>query len=172
MEFATRPCKAGDENALSLVAQATILETYAGITDGDDLTRYVRAELSVSDFSRMLANDRTRAWIAETVSGNCAVGYAVAVSDEVAKPFSSFELKRLYVFYKFHGNGLGKKLVDDVLSFAKGMNSETIWLQVHEANSHAIKFYKHFGFVQTGTDLFRAGEGSYRVLTLSLTLTR
>ncbi len=35
MEFSTRLCKPGDEQALSLVGQATILETYAGIGDGD-----------------------------------------------------------------------------------------------------------------------------------------
>jgi hypothetical protein len=36
MEFTTRVCRPGDEQALSLVAEATILETYAGITDGRD----------------------------------------------------------------------------------------------------------------------------------------
>jgi ribosomal protein S18 acetylase RimI-like enzyme len=156
--------------ALSLVAQATVLETYAGITNGADLIKHVTSALSVGDFSQMLADDRFRAWIAETSVGSCAVGYAVAVADEDAKSFSSFELKRLYVFYRFHGNGLGKRLMEDVLAFAKRKKSETIWLQVHEANQHAIDFYTRFGFVQTGTDLFRAGQGSYRVLTLRLTL--
>jgi diamine N-acetyltransferase len=170
MEFATRLCRPGDEQALSLVGQATILETYAGITDGDDLVKYANAELSVADFSRIVASDHMRAWIAETIAGKCAVGYAVAVSDENAESFSSFELKRLYVFYRFHGNGLGRRLMEDVLSIAKQMKSENIWLQVHEANNHAIKFYERFGFVQTGADLFRAGEGSYRVLTMSLSL--
>jgi ribosomal protein S18 acetylase RimI-like enzyme len=171
MEFNTRPCKPGDETALSLVAQATILETYAGITNGADLVRYVTSELSAGDFSEILADDRCRAWIAETSVGNCAVGYAVAVADEHAKSFSSFELKRLYIFYRFHGNGLGKRLMEEVLSFSKRMKSETIWLQVHEANQHAAAFYRRFEFVQTGSDLFPAGEGSYRVLTLRLTLT-
>jgi GNAT superfamily N-acetyltransferase len=170
MEFATRPCKPGDEKALSLVAQATILETYTGITKGEDLTKYVTAELSETDFARMLADSRIRAWIAETVAGNCPVGYALAVADEDAKSFSSFELKRLYLFYRFHGKGLGRELLEDVLSFARKMKSKRIWLQVHEANNHAIEFYKRAGFIQTGTDLFPAGESSYRVLTLSLIL--
>ena len=105
MEFATRLCGPGDEKALSLVAQATILETYAGIADGDDLSTCATAELSAADFSRILASDRMRAWIAETIAGKCAVGYAIAVSDEDTNSFSSFELKRLYVFYRFHGTG-------------------------------------------------------------------
>jgi len=96
----------------------------------------------------------------------------VAVSDENLKLFSSFELKRLYIFYRFHGSGLGKKLMQDVLSFAKEMKSEKMWLQVHEANHHAIEFYKRNGFVQTGTDLCKAGKGSYQVLRLELPLPR
>jgi len=43
MEIATRPCRPGDEKALSIVAQGTILETYAGITDGHDLVTYAAA---------------------------------------------------------------------------------------------------------------------------------
>jgi diamine N-acetyltransferase len=170
MEFATRLCTPGDAQALSLVAQGIILETYAGITEGHDLVTYVDAELSASNFTRMLSDSRIRAWIAETVEGQCPVGYALVVSDEGASPFSSFELKRLYVFYRFHGSGLGKRLMEDVLPFAKRMKSEAMWLQVHEANIHAIEFYKRCGFVQTGADLFRAGTGSYRVLTLRRTL--
>jgi hypothetical protein len=69
MEFTTRVCRPGDEQALSLVAEATILETYAGITDGRDLVQYVTAELSVANFSRMMGSDRVRVWIAETVAG-------------------------------------------------------------------------------------------------------
>jgi ribosomal protein S18 acetylase RimI-like enzyme len=170
MKFATRLCRPGDERVLSLVAQATILETYAGITKGSDLVTYVNAELSPEHFSRMLSDDGIRLWIAETDSGKCPIGYAVAVADKGAKSFSSFELKRLYLFYRFHGTGIGKKLMQDVLSFAEQMKSESCWLQVHEANTHAIEFYQRCGFVQTGSDLFRAGEGSYRVLTLRLTL--
>jgi diamine N-acetyltransferase len=172
MKFSTRVCGPGDEQALSLVGQGTILETYAGITDGDDLIKYVTAEMSATAFSQTLASDGCRAWIVETAVGKCAVGYAVAVSDENAKLFSSFELKRLYIFYRFHGTGSGKRLMQEVLSFAKEMKSEKMWLQVHEANHHAIEFYKRHGFVQTGTDLYPAGKGSYQVLRLELTLPR
>lgn len=172
MELTTRVCRPGDEQALSLVAQATTMETYVGVTEGGDLIQFVTAELSVTDFTLILASESARTWIAETITGKCPVGYALAVSDEGTKSFSSFELKRLYVFHRFHGHGLGKRLMEDVLAFAQNMQSEMIWLQVHEANNHAIEFYKRFGFVQTGTDLFRAGAGSYRVLNLALSLAR
>jgi ribosomal protein S18 acetylase RimI-like enzyme len=172
MEFSTRLCKSGDEQALSLVGQATILETYAGIGDGDDLIKYAATEMTTDVFKRGLASHGFRAWIAETSVGKSPVGYAVAVSDENVRLFSSFELKRLYIFYRFHGSGLGRRLMQDVLSFASGMKSDKMWLQVHEANHHAIEFYKRNGFVQTGTDLYKAGKGSYQVLRLKLTIPR
>jgi len=73
MEFATRLCRPGDERVLSVVAQATILETYAGITNGSDLVTYVNAELSPADFSRMLADDRIRLWIADGFRDTSAI---------------------------------------------------------------------------------------------------
>jgi GNAT superfamily N-acetyltransferase len=164
-EVVIRACGPGDERALSLVAQATILETYAGIIDGADLIGYVSEEQTVADFTQ-LGSDRVRAWIAETSAGKCPVGYALAISDNGPKLFSSFELKRLYLFYRFHGKGVGKRLMEEVLSFAKQQDAENIWLQVHEANHHAIEFYKHWGFVERGVELFPAGKGSYRVLVL------
>jgi diamine N-acetyltransferase len=172
MEFVTRVCKAGDEEALSLVAQATTLETYAGMAEGEDLVSFVTTELSVEEMRRILRDDLSRAWIVETVPGKCAVGYAVVVSDQPGEAFASFELKRLYVFHRFHGNGIGKRFIEDVFAFARQMKSETIWLQVQDLNRQAIAFYKHLGFVQTGVEQFRAGKGSYRVLRLSLTLGR
>jgi diamine N-acetyltransferase len=170
MEFLIRPGRDGDERALSLVAQGTILETYAGITNGDDLVKYVSDELGVDEFAQMLTSEQVHVWISETSAGKCPVGYAVAVADRGARLFSSFELKRLYIFYRFHGMGMGQRLMKEVLSFAGGKNSKRIWLQVHEANHHAIEFYKRFGFAQCGVDLFQAGEHSYRVLTLELAL--
>ena len=61
--------------------------------------------------------------------------------------------------------------MQDVLSFAEGMNSEKMWLQVHEANHHAIEFYKRYGFLsKPGLTLYQSGKGSYRVLRLDLSL--
>jgi hypothetical protein len=46
MEFSTRVCKLGDKQALSLFGRSTILETYAGITDGDDLIEYFTTKMT------------------------------------------------------------------------------------------------------------------------------
>lgn len=106
MEFVLRRCAAGDEKGLSLVSQATVLETYAGIAEGHDLYSYVSRELSVEKLREFLTSDRARAWAVETKVGACIVGFALVLSGNEGEPFSSTELARLYLFYRFHGLGL------------------------------------------------------------------
>ena len=151
-----------------MIARGIVLETYAGIAAGDDLVAYATEELSEAKFAEMLESERVRAWIAETREGRCPVGYALIVSDEGGKMFASFELKRLYLFYRFQGHKLGRGLLEKVLAFARCENTEKIWLEVYETNQHAIEFYKHCGFLQRGRNLFRTGNHSYRVLTFEL----
>jgi hypothetical protein len=56
MDFQTRICKPGDETTLSLIAQATILETYAGIGNDTDLVKYATSTLTVRDSAQMLGD--------------------------------------------------------------------------------------------------------------------
>jgi diamine N-acetyltransferase len=170
VEFLIRLCGPGDEEAVSLINQATILETYAGLSKGTDLVVYVSNELSVDVFKRMLSSERVRVWTVETIVGGCTVGCAVVLSEEGGEPFSTMKLERLYIFYRFHGQGLGKKLMNEVLSFARQRKTNTISLRVHAENAHAIGFYEHYGFKATGSEMFHAGEGSYRVLVMQLAL--
>ena len=170
MEFTVRRCGPGDEAAVSLIGQATILETYAGLTDGNDLVEYVRRELSSEAFREILASDRARVWVAETSVGRCMAGYAVALSEEDGEPFAAIELKRLYLFHRFHGIGLGKRLMDEVLAFAREKGTRSIRLQVHSKNGNAIEFYERYGFEAVGEELFRAGTGEYRVVNMQLRL--
>lgn len=169
MEFTVRVCEPGDEAVVSLIGQATTLETYAGVTEGSDLIEFVREELSVEAFREILADVGARVWVAETSIGRCVVGYAVARSED-SEPFVTMELKRLYLLYRFRGLGLGKRLMGEVLAFAREKKARAIRLQVQLENVDAIGFYDRYGFEVVGEELFRAGTGEYRVLAMRLRL--
>jgi diamine N-acetyltransferase len=162
--FVIRRCGVGDALRLSLLAQATVLETYAGITRGEDLVTHTSTELREQDFAGLLKSDGVAAWLLETEKGGCPIGYALAVSDPGARLFASFELRKLYVFYRYHGRGLGKRLIEETLAFGREKKSAKLWLDVHDANVYAIEFYRRMGFVQTGTGMFPAGDHGYRTL--------
>jgi diamine N-acetyltransferase len=170
MRFLLRTCVPGDEIALSLIGQATILETYAGISEGTDLYAYVREEFTAERLATLLKSDRSRAWLIEAEPGRSAVGYAIVLSPSDVAPFSTSELQRFYVFFRFHGCGLGKMLMEAVLTDAASRNTELITLRVNAQNLRAIEFYRRYGFLATSEEPFHAGQREYRVLVMSKSL--
>jgi diamine N-acetyltransferase len=74
-------------------------------------------------------------------------GEIVAVSRGVIENDFN-ELKTIYVLPNFQGQGIGKKLWNEMLEFFD--NSKKIVLSVVTYNKNAIEFYKKLGFVDTG----------------------
>jgi diamine N-acetyltransferase len=170
VEFVLRLCGPGDELAISLISQATILETYAGLADGADLYAYASKELSVQRFQHLLCSNQARIWALEDEVGKCVVGYAVSLSAEDGQPCSLTELQRLYLLYRFHGLGLGKKLLNEVLAHARANGNRMMTLRVHLQNKKAIDFYERYGFKVVSEEPFRTGERVFRVLVMQLAL--
>lgn len=170
MDFHVRRCDASDATAISLLGQATILETYAGVSEGSDLYAYVSTGLGVETFRKLLESDKTQTWIAETAVGKCGVGYALVRQDQAGETASTTVLERLYPLYRFHGLGVGKRLMEEALAYARARRSRLMSLQVNALNSRAIDFYERFGFKTVGEEPFRAGDRDYRTLVMHLML--
>ena len=170
MDFTLRACVPGDETALALVARGTILETYAGVGEAADVYVYVDDQLTVQHFAGLLADRSAKLWIEEAQPGGIAVGYALVRSEDAVVPFATSELKRLYVFSRFHGAGLGARLLDVALEHAREAGTNTMFLRVHEANDKAKAFYLRYGFMVTGEEPFRAGGRDYRVFRMERTI--
>jgi diamine N-acetyltransferase len=163
MQFNLRRCVPGDENALSLIARATILETYPGLSNGEDIYSYVATELGPDEFREYLSRKDAPIWALETQPGKAMVGYALV---HPTKSATELELHRLYLFYRFHGLGLGKRLMEAILLHARERGFDLLTLQVHERNEGAIAFYERYGFKTVGAESFHAGERDYRVLVM------
>jgi ribosomal protein S18 acetylase RimI-like enzyme len=170
MKFSVRVCEPVDALALSLLARATILETYAGIAHVSDLIAYAGQEFNIERLRSELTSSRSRFWAVEIEVGRCLVGYAQILSSKDGDAFRTAELKRLYLLYRFHGLGLGKSLMEEVLKHARIHQTARITLRVNSANNAAIAFYRHFGFEVISEEPFRAGERDYRVLVMELEL--
>src|SRR3982074_3434385 len=119
LEFIVRRCGAGDEAALSLLGRATFLETYAGRSEAADLLAYAEAEHSIESYRLWLANEFAHIWAVETAVGRSAIGYLVALILPNAVSGPEIEIKRLYLLYRFHRNGLGQLLMNEVLAAAR-----------------------------------------------------
>lgn len=56
------------------------------------------------------------------------------------------ELKRLWLFEKYHGQGIGYRMVMQLFDFAREKGYTHVRLQTGESQTRAIQFYKKLGF--------------------------
>ena len=64
------------------------------------------------------------------------------------------EMKRLYVRPQARGEGLGRKLVEELIRFAKESTYESIKLDTVSKLKEAIALYRSVGFVETSPYVF------------------
>lgn len=61
---------------------------------------------------------------------------------------ASCELKALYLYQKYHGQGLGYRLITIALEEAKKAGYEAMYLDTISTSERAIRLYKAVGFVE------------------------
>jgi ribosomal protein S18 acetylase RimI-like enzyme len=172
MEFRIRRCGPGDERALSALGRATFLETYAGTAEANDILAYMETEHSVEHYQHWLAGDSAQIWVVETAIGSSAIGYLVALDLDDAGLSAQMEIKRIYLLYRFHRNGIGNLLMNEILATAREKRVTALILKVQEINQNAIAFYFQYGFRIVGGEPLRAGERDYKVLVMKLDLSK
>lgn len=94
----------------------------------------------VSDFIKNYDSDSERCWIAEMNSEIVGSVFMVKKSDKVAK------LRLLLVEPKARGFGLGTRLVEECIKFAKKVGYEKITLWTNSVLVEARRIYKKEGF--------------------------
>ena len=62
---------------------------------------------------------------------------------------TSCELKSLYLYEKYHGKGLGRKLINRAIESAKNCGYEKMYLDTFSTSTKAIALYRKTGFVDT-----------------------
>ena len=58
------------------------------------------------------------------------------------------ELKRLWLLTEYHGKGLGYRMMQELLSFAREKGYQRIRLETELTQKRALGFYKRLGFYQ------------------------
>lgn len=71
-----------------------------------------------------------------------------------------YKVHKLYVHPMMHGRGLGRKLLDRIVSDVKRKGGNTIQLNVNR-NNPARTFYEKYGFTKAGEEDIPIGEGYF-----------
>jgi len=84
--------------------------------------------------------DREAAWIAEVDGAPAGCAFCVRKDDETA------QLRMLLVEPWARGLGIGSRLVEEVLRFARGAGYTRITLWTHDVLADALRIYQRAGF--------------------------
>lgn len=149
-----------DADALSLVAGATFLESFAGILPLDAILGHNGRHNSPAKFRSYLSAPRTQAWLACAAEGGAPVGYAMLTEPDLPLPDlapEDIELRRIYLFSRFQGDGTGQALMDLAVAGARQSGAPRLLLGVYGKNYRALRFYERNGFRVAGTRQFTVG---------------
>ncbi len=172
-EIRVRVCLSGDEEALALIGQATFLESFAGVLAGSNILVHCASAHSVECYRSWLVDSCYKLWLAEVSPDNAPIGYMVVSQAElpvVDISLRDIELKRIYVFSRFQGEGLGRRLLKEAIAEARACKAERLLLGVYVRNDAAIGFYTRMGFQKLGYRKFNMGGQECDDYIMGLTL--
>jgi ribosomal protein S18 acetylase RimI-like enzyme len=141
--FFVRTAGEQDLEAVRSLLVATWHDTYDCIYGPQKVTELTDSWHSVASLRRRLTRPGSEFLVAD--DGEHIAGMAFAAADREGK---TVMLHQLYVLPAYQGHGIGGILLDEILD--NFPDAETIRLEVEEANSRAIAFYRVYGFEQTG----------------------
>jgi len=157
---------------LSLIGGATFLETFGDSIDAANLLAHAQGPHGVAYYQKLLADSAgTRCWLAELPVTDAPVGYQVLTTSDLpqAGP-TDIELKRIYIFSRYHGGGLARRMVEVAVGAAKELGKSRMLLGVYGENHRAIAFYRKAGFEMIGERTFVVGQQVFHDKVMALAL--
>jgi ribosomal protein S18 acetylase RimI-like enzyme len=154
-----RKAKPEDLGDLLHLARTAFLQAFTAGNKPENVSAYLNEAFSIQQFEKEMSDLASAFFVAEKEEQ--LIGYLkvnlVPAQTDIQDP-ESVEVARLYVLEDYLGNGLGKKLLETAIDFAKLNQKKYLWLGVWEHNSRAIRFYEKNGLRRFGSHPFPFGD--------------
>lgn len=154
-----RPATKKDLGDLLHVARTAFIQAFTSGNKPENVNFYLNEAFTLEQFEREL-NEPASTFIVAEKEGEI-IGYTkvnqVPAQTDVHDP-ESLEIARLYVLEEHLGSGLGQRLLDTAIDFAKQHQKKYLWLGVWEKNARAIRFYEKNGLRIFGSHPFPFGD--------------
>jgi GNAT superfamily N-acetyltransferase len=158
-EVTVRHGTADDAALLAELGARTFRDTFAADNTPEDMARYLAEAFTPEKQAAELVDPSSTLLIAEV--GGVAVGYARLKDGERPTCITGprpIELARIYAEASWLGRGVGAALLRACLDEATRGGFGAVWLGVWERNVRARAFYRKWGFVEVGTQVFQLGR--------------
>jgi ribosomal protein S18 acetylase RimI-like enzyme len=154
-----RYATATDNTLLAELGAQTFFDSFAADNDPEDMAAYLNAAFSPEKQAQELADPDSKFLIAEL--GSEVVGYARLKFGSAPSAIGGqrpVEIVRFYTCKEWIGKGIGAQLMESCLKEARQEGCDVVWLDVWAHNPRAIAFYRKWGFVEVGTQIFKLGN--------------
>jgi len=162
-----RHAGAKDASVLSQMGKLTFTRSYASIIPAEELASYTSQAFSLERMEAELGDMEIIYLLALVKAKPC--GYSKLVPSAAPPAIdgkNSVELARLYVLPEWIGQGIGTMLIKESLDAALEQGYCSCWLRVWTGNERAIRFYRHWGFREVGSEPYNVGKCSETVLLM------
>jgi ribosomal protein S18 acetylase RimI-like enzyme len=160
-----RKAEPRDSAALANLAERTFRATFGAHNTPEDMDAYCAKTFGARIQAREIADPRIETFVC--AEQDALLGYAQLRWQKAprcvvaAKPV---EIQRIYVDARWHGSGIARMLMDELLAAASKGGADRIWLGVWERNPRATAFYRKLGFDHVGDHVFQLGSDHQRDL--------
>lgn len=154
-----RYATADDDTLLSELGARTFNDTFAADNTPENMTSYLADSFSPEKQAAELEDPRSVFLIAE--ADDAAVGFARLKEGHPTAAIMGahpIQLVRMYACKEWIGHGVGATLMRACLKEAEKRSCDTVWISVWENNTRAQIFYRKWGFVEAGTQIFQLGD--------------
>jgi len=149
-----------DAVPLAALAGQTFTDTFGHLYPPEDLATFITDYQSVSTYARLLGDPNVGIWLAD-VDEHEAVGFVSVGKCKLPVPDldpKAGEIRQLYVLNRFHGHGLGSRLLKMALTWLEERAFEPLYVGVWSENLGAQRLYERHGFHKSGEYEFPVGK--------------
>jgi ribosomal protein S18 acetylase RimI-like enzyme len=158
MNLSTRYATNDDAALIADISRQTFYETFSSLNSKVDMDIFMNVQFTKGRL--MLEVGKPENIFLLAYADEKVAGYARLreKSDKMFQYKPTLEIARIYAVSSMIGRGVGRKLMESAIAYARMLQKEIVWLGVWEKNVRAIEFYKKFGFEKFAEHDFILGD--------------
>lgn len=157
---------------VSYLGKVTFSETFGYLFKQETLENYLETTFSCEKIEESLKKGENHFFV--TYLDDEPVGYVKIKENSkyegIDESKNQIQLQKIYLISKYHRLGIGTAMMEVCKELFKKFAPVTVWLDVHEDNIKAMKYYEKCGFSKIGKYYYSFQDASFIYDAMALEL--